>query len=152
MKITRTFATTAASLVISIFLAACGGGGDDDPATAASFQLNTVSTDRDAAAAGSFITATAEFETFGPTISEVFWRSIPIGDASGTVEFDDPFCDSGQKNVRSAPGTDKQSAFWRCITSVTGVDGAKGGHRLIATAIDSNGNTAIAETVITITP
>ena len=140
-----------AACVMVASLAACGGGEDADPGIADTFQTYKVNVDRLEAKAGVNIAASADFTTFGPTIKQAYWRYRPIGDATGTLSFSDEACADAQINNRTVEGTDKKRSIWRCETTVTGQTGTKGQFRLLATAIDSDGNTAQDAIVITIT-
>lgn len=147
----RIFALLA-SLFVLASVTACGGGEDSDPGTANTFQAYTVDVDRASAKAGTYIAASAEFKTLGPTIESVTWSYMLVGNAAGTLTLSDETCTNAQVNVRSVAGSDKKASTWRCETTVMGPSGSKGQFRLVATAVDSDGNTARDETVVTITP
>lgn len=131
-------------------LVGCGGGGEADPAVAATFRTHTVVLDRGVASAGTYVNATAEFETFGPTIAGVTWRGTHVGAGAGDLVFSDASCKGALKNVRDVAGSEKKAAFWRCTTTVLAEDGTDGQFVVTATAVDSDGNSTAAEAGLTI--
>jgi hypothetical protein len=142
----------AATALVLASLSACGGGEDADPGVANTFLTYSVQVDRQEAKVGVNVAAAADFVTFGPTIKQAYWLYEPMGDATGQLSISDDACVNAQVNVQTAAGSDKKRATWRCETSVRGLAGAKGKFRLVATAVDSDGNTAKDDIVLTITP
>lgn len=141
-----------ASLSFVAALQACGGGSDDVPAVANTFRTYTVNVNTQSVKAGSYINATAEFQTFGPSISSVTWHYSHTNNAKGELAFSDVDCALGRKNTREVNGSDKVVTIWQCDTSVLAESGSKGEIMLIATAVDSDGNTADDQILISITP
>lgn len=142
------------ALVLSLAsaLAACGGGGDENETMAATFQTNVVNVSSQTVEAGNIINGVAEFKTFGPTIESVYWEVIATTDSVGILTFSDAACASPEINNRDVAGSEKKSSLWRCQTEIIAPDGSKGNFRVFATAIDSNGNTAKDEVLVTVTP
>ncbi len=148
MRKTKLFA----SLSLVAVLAACGGGGDENETVAPTFQTYAVNVSSQTVKAGNIINGVAEFRTFGPEIASVVWSVMATTDSVGSLAFSDAECESPEINNRDVAGSEKKSSLWRCQTEISAPKGSKGNFRVFATAVDSVGNTAKDEILVTVTP
>jgi hypothetical protein len=142
----------ALAVSLAATLAACGGGGDENETMAATFQTYAVDVSSQTVKAGDVITGVAEFKTYGPLIESVRWEAMETTQSVGLVTFGDPDCSSPLINNRDVAGTERKSSYWKCETPIFASYGTKGNFRVIATAIDTNGNTAKDEILVTVNP